>query len=52
MLEGDARVIVRPSGTEPKLKLYIDATGDTREQAEAVLREIETDLKELIEGLS
>jgi phosphoglucomutase len=32
--EGD-NVIVRPSGTEPKIKIYITAIGDTQEKAKA-----------------
>lgn len=35
-LEGDNKIIFRPSGTEPKVKAYLFAKGATREEAEAV----------------
>ena len=33
-LEEDAKLMIRPSGTEPKIKLYLSAKAATAEQAE------------------
>ena len=38
-LENDAWVCVRPSGTEPKIKLYVNAVTDSPEKTQALLKE-------------
>ena len=49
-----ARVIVRPSGTEPKLKVYIDtwsrngSAAERRTEAEAQVAALEADLRPLL----
>ena len=52
IVEGGSRVIVRPSGTEPKLKIYIDAAvteGENRiERVNDIVAAIEADLKVFI----
>lgn len=41
---------VRPSGTEPKLKLYYSVRDESKEKAQIVLETIRSTLKKMIEG--
>ena len=47
-LEGGNKAIVRPSGTEPKIKLYIFATGKDAAEADSLLDAIEKGGRELL----
>ncbi len=44
-LEGGNAAIVRPSGTEPKIKLYITAVGKDKKEALAITESITSDMK-------
>ncbi|MDD7255914.1 hypothetical protein [Bullifex porci] len=46
LLEENCSVVVRPSGTEPKLKTYISVSAENREKAELVEKKITEELNE------
>ena len=50
-LEDGTRVIARPSGTEAKVKVYIDTEGATSAESQARLTEVEFDINELVGSL-
>ena len=50
-LSDGSRVIVRPSGTEPKIKVYLDTAGETRGDAEAALAALEAAVRQLLDSL-
>ncbi len=43
-LEGGSRIIFRPSGTEPKLKMYIDTSAETLAKAQELAANIKEEL--------
>ena len=49
-LAGGIRVIVRPSGTEAKMKCYIEVITKTAEDSEALINELREPLKKFLAG--
>lgn len=47
-LEGDNRIIIRPSGTEPKIKAYLFAKADTAARAGKILANLERAAREML----
>lgn len=45
------RVIVRPSGTEPKLKCYLQAVGETKSQADELLASLDAAMRAILAGI-
>jgi phosphoglucomutase len=48
-LTGGAVVTVRPSGTEPKLKIYLSVRGENRAESSAAVTRLETYFVEMID---
>lgn len=46
LLEGESSCVIRPSGTEPKLKLYLSVTGDDKQKAADQEEKIVKDMEE------
>lgn len=48
VLENGSRLIARPSGTEPKIKFYLDARGTDAKNAEEVLSQFDESVRTLL----
>ena len=50
-LEDDAWICVRPSGTEPKIKLYVNAVSKSSEETQAILNALSDDAVKVLESI-
>lgn len=48
MLEGDNKFTIRPSGTEPKIKIYLSGKGATQAASEAVVQKMQEVIKPIL----
>lgn len=51
-LSGDRQFIVRPSGTEPKVKIYLSACGKTQQEAKKIVDELGKSCTELVNKMT
>ncbi|MBR6836016.1 MAG: phospho-sugar mutase, partial [Oscillospiraceae bacterium] len=47
-LENEATIIIRPSGTEPKIKVYYTTTGKTQEEATALYEKLDAEFRTIL----
>ncbi|WP_322174031.1 phospho-sugar mutase [Acutalibacter caecimuris] len=47
-MENGCKLIVRPSGTEPKIKIYLSGKGDTKAQAEEIIQKMKDQVPALL----
>ncbi|HYE68100.1 MAG TPA: phospho-sugar mutase [Anaerovoracaceae bacterium] len=48
VLEDGSSIIVRPSGTEPKLKIYLSAKGSSREESDQIIERLKAELNQMM----
>ena len=47
-MENGCKLIVRPSGTEPKIKIYLSGKGGSKAEAEEIIRKMKDQVPALL----